>query len=267
MGRLETPGPEECDPSPQSLPGQCRVQRHGSLWRLSWTIDDYVALASAFPFRWWASLDYCVEQEVARDREEVLDRIARTVRANIECHARAVDRNIASTFLPVIQGRLPQDYERCATALAGLVERHTLIGVGSMCRRPIHGDAGLIAVVDHLDRVLPPAVRLHLFGVKGAAIPFLKPFARRVASIDSQACGIAARSKARAHGCRKSDDLVADEMERWVEQQRAATPACPRPADRGASDSAAAAVRSLGRGDRPSAGGSARAHRKRRPRS
>ncbi len=186
-----------------------------------WTIDDYVALASAFPFRWWASLDYCVEQEVARDREEVLDRIARTVRANIECHARAVDRNIASTFLPVIQGRLPQDYERCATALAGLVERHTLIGVGSMCRRPIHGDAGLIAVVDHLDRVLPPAVRLHLFGVKGAAIPFLKPFARRVASIDSQAYGIAARSKARAHGCRKSDDLVADEMERWVEQQRA----------------------------------------------
>lgn len=133
----------------------------------------------------------------------------------------AVDRNIASTFLPVIQGRLPQDYERCATALAGLVERHTLIGVGSMCRRPVHGDAGLIAVVDHLDRVLPPAVRLHLFGVKGAAIPFLKPFARRVASIDSQAYGIAARSKARAHGCRKSDDLVADEMERWVEQQLA----------------------------------------------
>src|SRR3546814_15955054 len=36
-----------------------------------WTVDDYVRLAAAFPFRWWASLDFCVAQEVAGDRDEV----------------------------------------------------------------------------------------------------------------------------------------------------------------------------------------------------
>src|SRR3546814_5778935 len=55
--------------------------------RYPWTVDDYVGLAAAYPFRWWASLDYCVEQEVASDRNEVLDRMSRTIRANIECRS------------------------------------------------------------------------------------------------------------------------------------------------------------------------------------
>jgi hypothetical protein len=36
-----------------------------------WTTSDYLALAASFPFRWFASMDYCVEPEIARDREEV----------------------------------------------------------------------------------------------------------------------------------------------------------------------------------------------------
>lgn len=32
-----------------------------------WTLANYVALASAYPFRWWASADYCVEQKIARE--------------------------------------------------------------------------------------------------------------------------------------------------------------------------------------------------------
>ncbi|WP_337847819.1 hypothetical protein [Sphingomonas sp.] len=186
-----------------------------------WTLDDYIGLAAAYPFHWWASLDYCVEHQVAGDRDEVLDRISRTIRANIECRLRAEDQGILANFMPVIQGRLPFDYERCADALSGTIERAGLVGVGSMCRRPIHGPEGLMAVVDHLDRVLPPRVRLHLFGVKGEAIPYLTVFAHRIASIDSQAYGVAARNEARHGGRLKSDAIVADHMERWVHAQHA----------------------------------------------
>ena len=184
-----------------------------------WSVDDYIALAAAYPFRWWASLDYCVEHEIAGDRDEVLDRISRTIRANIDCRLRAEGRGIARTFMPVIQGRLPDDYERCAEALSLTIERAGILGVGSMCRRPVHGPEGLIAVVDHLDRVLPPGTRLHLFGVKGDALPYLLPYRHRVVSIDSQAYGIAARAEARRQRRSKSDALVAEHMERWVRAQ------------------------------------------------
>ena len=184
-----------------------------------WSLDDYIRLAAAHPFRWWASLDYCVEHEVAGDRDEVLDRISRTIRANVECRIRADDFGILPSFMPVIQGRLPSDYERCAEALSLTIERAGLVGVGSMCRRPIHGPEGLMAVVDHLDRTLPPRTRLHLFGVKGEAIPYLTTFSHRVASIDSQAYGVAARTAARRERRSKCDGLVADHMEHWVRMQ------------------------------------------------
>ncbi|MBB6193709.1 hypothetical protein FHS51_003967 [Sphingobium wenxiniae] len=186
-----------------------------------WTVDDYVRLAAAFPFRWWASLDYCVEQEVAGDRDEVLDRMSRTIRANIECRLRAEDAGIDATFMPVIQGRHPGDYERCAEALAHMIERTGLVGVGSMCRRPVHGADGLIAVVDRLDQILPRRTRLHLFGVKGDAIPYLTAFAHRVASIDSQAYGVSARNAARRCGQPKTDRMVADHMALWLCRQHA----------------------------------------------
>lgn len=186
-----------------------------------WTIDDYIRLAAAYPFRWWASLDYCVEHQVAGDRDEVLDRISRTIRANIECRLRGDDAGILANFMPVIQGRLPCDFERCADALSGTIERAGLVGVGSMCRRPIHGPEGLMAVVDHLDRVLPARLQVHLFGVKGDALPYLAAFSHRIASIGSQAYGVAARTAARRTGQPKSDAVVADHMEHWVRAQHA----------------------------------------------
>lgn len=186
-----------------------------------WSVDDYVRLAGAYPYRWWASLDYCVEHEIAGDRQDVLDRVSRTIRANIECRLRGEDCGILANFMPVIQGRLPADYERCADALSVTIERAGLIGVGSMCRRPVHGPDGLIAVVDHLDRTLPRRVRLHLFGVKGNALPYLTAFGHRIASIDSQAYGVAARIAARRDGRSKTDGIVADHLEYWVAAQNA----------------------------------------------
>jgi hypothetical protein len=203
-----------------------------------WTVDDYFQLAAAYPFRRIASLDYCSEHEIARDREEVLDRVARTIRANHDCRARAADLGLADRFMPVLQGRSPEDYERCVDGLWQAIRPGAVVGVGSMCRREVCGPTGLVAVVDHLDRVMPTGVRLHIFGAKGAALPWLKAYAGRVASIDSQAYGIAARRD--AHRCRisKSEALVADHMQRWAERQheRLAAPArrlprlCPAPA-------------------------------------
>lgn len=185
-----------------------------------WTIADYVTLAAAHPFRWWASADYCVEAEIAADRDEITDRISRTIRANRDCWRLGNDYGIAETMMPVIQGRNPADYERCADALSGLLRPSALLGVGSMCRRDIHGPEGLIAVIDHLDRVLPAGIRLHAFGVKGTALPFLLPYSHRVASIDSQAYGVGARRAAMRSGISKTDMFVANHLEQWVAGQR-----------------------------------------------
>jgi hypothetical protein len=79
------------------------VRGHGALWRFSWATGDYLALAASYPFRWFASMDYCVEPEIARHREEVLDRISRTIRANFDCRSGARDLGIEHRLMPVIQ--------------------------------------------------------------------------------------------------------------------------------------------------------------------
>lgn len=183
-----------------------------------WSVRQYLRLAAAFEFEWFASLDYCVEPEIANDREEVLDRVSRTIQINKECRLQAADLGLKN-LLPVLQGRRPSDYEHCADALWFSMIPGTIVGVGSMCRREIAGPEGLIAVVEHLDRVLPAGVMLHLFGVKGEALPYLLPFRHRVASIDSQAYGVAARQEALRKGISKTDAFVADHLEAWVGRQ------------------------------------------------
>ncbi|MDJ0277679.1 hypothetical protein QLH51_12815 [Sphingomonas sp. 2R-10] len=186
---------------------------------IPWTIDDYITLAGSFPFRRFASLDLCCEAEIAQDRDEVLDRIARTIQLNRACHARAIDAGIAHAFMPVLQGRRPEDYLRSWDGIAHLVRPGQVVGVGSLCRRHVGGPDGLVAVIDRLDRTLPPEVRLHGFGVKGTALSLPAGFGDRIASIDSQAYGIAARREAHAAGRSKTGQMVAAHMARWTARQ------------------------------------------------
>jgi hypothetical protein len=197
---------------------------------IPWTVDDYMALAASYPFRRFASLDYCTEAGVAHDREEVLDRLSRTIRANRDCRDRAQDLGIADRLMAVLQGRAPSDYERCADALAWSMIPGAVVGVGSMCRRHVHGPEGLIAVIEHLDRILPQGVMLHGFGVKGTALSYLKGLEHRLASIDSQAYGISARRDALKRGLAKTDALVADHLETWATTQRCRVVSPRRPA-------------------------------------
>lgn len=198
-----------------------------------WRVEDYLALAASYPFRWFASMDYCVEPEIAPDREEVLDRISRTIRANLDCRRGARDLGIEHRLMPVMQGRRPEDYERCLDGLGLDLSRSRLIGVGSMCRRHVCGSDGLIAVIDHLDRILPAGVMLHIFGVKGSALSMLASLDHRIASVDSQAYGIAARSEALRRGVSKTDAFVAGHMQAWMGRQfsRLANPSSTRQPD------------------------------------
>lgn len=191
-----------------------------------WSVSDYIALAAAYPFRWFASMDYCVEREVAADRDEVLDRISRTIRANRDCYREARHHGVEGRFMPVIQGRVPTDYEDCYERL-GFEPPLGIVGIGSMCRRPVGGSEGAVAVFEHLDRVLPPEIKLHAFGIKGTALRYLDRMAGRVASVDSQAYGIAARYDALRRRVSKSDVLVADHMEHWLRRQSMRSPPPP----------------------------------------
>lgn len=119
--------------------------------------------------------------------------------------------------MPVLQGWLPEDYRRSADAVAEVLggDWPALVGVGSVCRRQVHGDDGLLAILAVLHEHLPAGVRLHAFGVKGTAIPHLLPFHDRIASIDSMAWDAAARwSGDSSMAGRKAA------MRRWVARQQ-----------------------------------------------
>lgn len=185
-----------------------------------WEPRDYLDLAASAPWLWFASMDWCVEPEVAHDQEAILDRISGTVRLNIVCLNGAQDRGIADRFVPVIQGWHPEDYLRCLERMPFAVD-YPLVGIGSMCRRHADGEHGILHVLDVLDRAFgDSATRFHLFGLKSDGMKAARMHPR-VASCDSQAYGVAARQSARKNRTGKSDRLVAAVMEKWFTRQTA----------------------------------------------
>lgn len=192
--------------------------------RFPWTVDDYLDLCAAHPWRWFASSDWCVEPEAARDEETILNRISGTVRLNTACHRGALDRGIADRLMPVIQGWAPSHYRRCLDRMSTLVAGRSLIGIGSMCRRQLGGPAGVSRILDDLDRALgSDRVQFHLFGLKSTAWSIVADHPR-VASVDSQAYGIQARREAikirKVVGrFSKTNDFTAGIMATWYREQ------------------------------------------------
>src|SRR3546814_19897200 len=105
--------------------------------------------------------------------------------------------------MPVIQGANANDYLRCFDALEGMIGDERIIGVGSMCRRAVGGDDGIVSIVDALHRRSPRGIRLQLFGLKRDGAECVADLAGRVASIDRQAYSV--RARAIAHERRKDD--------------------------------------------------------------
>lgn len=228
-----------------------------------WTIQEYVDFvvtnsqdsAKPFPWRWWSAMDYCCEPEIAGNRAEIERRIALTVTSYGETLEtlegwRQEGVNDVPDPMPILQGRTPADYVACAKALAAEIDRvhpctcplgdedcaaewhrnraglPELVGLGSVCRRDVHGPDGLLALLAVLDAELPAGVRLHLFGVKGDAIPHLGPYLHRIEPMDSMAWDTRARREAQE--LRKDGAEVSNTVERraahltaWAERQHA----------------------------------------------
>lgn len=131
-----------------------------------------------------------------------------------------VSRNAVSVPL------LPDPHLRCLDRMPWALDR-PLVGIGSMCRRHVRGEHGILHVLDVLDRAFTGShAKWHLFGLKSEAIAIAAQHPR-VASADSQAYGVAARQTARKARVSKSDALLADVMARWHEQQMAGISAAP----------------------------------------
>ncbi len=178
-----------------------------------WSVDQHLDLVAAHRWAWWSSLDMCCEPEIAQDRPLRLLRMAATARLLGECRRGAAERGLPMP-MPILQGWTPQEYVTCAQWLP-ILEWPELVGIGSVCRRSVHGPNGLLAVLEAVDTVLPDHVRLHLFGVKSSALEQIAGHPR-IASVDSMAWDMAARTSRRTG---RSARYRVGHMQGWVSQQ------------------------------------------------
>lgn len=188
------------------------VKYHGYIW----SMNQYLDLAASHDWAWYAGMDFCVEKEIAGTQTDALFRIAETCRMYHELRQAARDRGMKDP-MPIIQGWTVSQYLWCIDNFP-LIDWPDLIGVGSMCRRHIRGENGILAVIEALDKVLPPNTKLHCFGIKGPVMEIIGKHPR-LASIDSLAWDFAAR---RDHPVGRTMDLRGSYMLDWVSKNTAA---------------------------------------------
>jgi len=238
---------EECDVALDSAGftavrnWQQRGTQGGMLGVYPWSLQQYVELACELRPSWFAQPDLACEPELASSDEERrwrIDATAMLLEACLQqiyawqnqlartCNARTV-ANMLSPPVPVLQGWTPGDYLHSLDLMLSVWRRWepwlappTLIGVGSVCRRHLHHrQHGLLAVLGALEGNLPHESRLHLFGVKGDALPHLRlrPW---IASADSMAYDDGARRAAFRE--RRSNTMEARQaaMSMWMNKAR-----------------------------------------------
>lgn len=202
-----------------------------------WTLAQYVELAATIKPAWWSQPDTCCEPELA-GRQEEIDYRVRATATFLEATMRqvyawqdelaktcteSVVANLVQPPVPVLQGWSASDYLRSLDLMVQVWERWqpwaappALIGLGSVCRRDLrHPTHGLYAILRALEGRIPAASRLHLFGVKGAALKELRTMPW-LASADSMAYSFGARVKARKAGISNTLQHQAEEMTQWM---------------------------------------------------
>jgi len=194
------------------------------------TDERHEDLAGLFPWSWWAQMDFAAEAEIAHDRAEVEERMRLTLgtyalcRDEVDYWREEEGVTWITDPMPVLQGRHPRDYLLSLDLLERYLEGRgeglpELVGVGSVCRRDVCGPEGLLEVVGALDgRLRGSGTRLHLFGVKGEALPHMDPAV--VASVDSMAYDLASRRCAARRRIANTNWHKAAHLLQWVRRQR-----------------------------------------------
>jgi len=78
-----------------------------------WSIEQYLNLVESYNWSWYASMDHCVEPEIAGDKSGVMFRLAETIRMYSVLRRAADDRGLGAP-MPVLQGWTPSQYVWCA---------------------------------------------------------------------------------------------------------------------------------------------------------
>lgn len=160
---------------------------HGGCY--PWDQSTYLDLVQWLNPVWYASRDYCVEPQIAQNELERDRRIHKTAQEYHLLCEQADQRGLPRP-MPVLQGWTSKDYIKSARLIEPLPQ---MIGIGSVCRRPLSGPSGLSSI---LDCVCELGSQLHLFGVKGSALKRIKAdlfWRLKVKSIDSHAWDYGAR--------------------------------------------------------------------------
>jgi len=175
-------------------------------------LDDYLDLVATRRWDWYSAMDYCVEPAVAPDPAMRRLRVDGTIARYAQCANRAAQRALPAP-LAILQGIFPDEYLRCAREM-GIDSSTPLIGLGSVCRRHLHGPDGVLAIMAVLDRELPPGVQVHLFGLKGAGTlgVLMRAFPGRIASSDSMSWDMGVR---RAMPTGRTQEMRATAMMDW----------------------------------------------------
>ncbi len=176
-----------------------------------WSPESYAELAERLAPEWWASMDYCCEPELAKDAGHVGARQWATLVMLRRCRRAAAGQ----PPMPVIQGWHRDDYSDHAKDMDRVLSGDwpDLVGVGSVCRRSLWGESGVLSIVDRLDSILPARTGLHLFGIKSEAIRYLAS-CPRVRSVDSMAWDYGARKRGHSGVQARGRELV-----RWYSRQ------------------------------------------------
>lgn len=203
-----------------------------------WTYEEYLEFATSFGAAWYSQPDLCCEPEIAKDAEAIDYRIRVTATLLEGClhvlhrwHQMLADQGASPSVIasmvpppvPVLQGWSVSDYLKSLDLMQEVWARWTpwlappaLIGLGSVCRRTlVDHQHGLYALLAALEGRLPKGAKLHLFGVKGAALAEVKMLPW-VASADSMAYDFGARVEARKTGMSNTLAHRARKMSSWM---------------------------------------------------
>jgi hypothetical protein len=228
---------------------QRKGQQDGIAGVFPWSFGAYMEFANLSGCSWYSQADLCVEQAVANNREAIEYRIRATAtllegmiqilyawqnELSRSCNSTVV-ANMLRPPVPVLQGRNIGDYMLSLELLhkvwgryEGWLDKPSLIGIGSMCRRDLHDpDEGLYAILKALGRNFPKGSRAHLFGVKNQALNEI-PKMDFIASSDSMAWDYGARVKAHKNGVSNSMDCRTKEMSEWMSAAMARVSASAR---------------------------------------